>query len=105
AGEFIDTPFEMITATATRPEPEDQSPAQDAELAKSIARANESVQGRDGSNAYARPIPLIETHDIDGNPRPKYFLYTNGKLLGYSRLERTDSYYQRVGRFHPSDNY
>ena len=102
-GEFIDTPFEMIAAPAT-PAP-DQSPARDAALGKSTERVAESGAFRDRSGAYARPIALIETHDIDGNPRPKYFLYTNEKLLGYSRLERTDSYYERKGRFHPTDDY
>jgi hypothetical protein len=101
AGEFIDTPFEMIAASATRPEPEEQS-ARDAEREST---AEESVTRRARSGAYARTISLIETHDIDGNPRPKYLLYTNGKLLGYSRLERNDSKDERYGRFYPDDDY
>ena len=105
AGEFIDTPFEMITATATPPEPKDQSAARDAVPGKSPERVDESAEGRDGSGAYARPIPLIETHDIDGNPRPRYFLYTNGKLLGYSRLERAAADGELRGRFYPSEDY
>jgi hypothetical protein len=104
-GDFIDTPFEMV-ATATRPEPKNQSPARDAELGKSTERVDESVECGDGSGgAYERPIPLIETHDINGEPRPKYLLYTNGKLLGYSRLERTDADGDRRGRFYPIEDY
>ena len=106
AGDFIDTPFEMITAPPTRPEPQDPSTARDAELGESPERVDQSWGSRDYSGgAFERPIPLIETHDIDGNPRPKYLLYTNGKLLGYSRLERTDAYYERRGRFYPVEDY
>jgi len=97
AGEFIDTPLEMIAAA--------QSPAPEAAPRQSTERIAGSVKCNDRSGAYERPVPLIETHDIDGNPRPKYLLYSKGKLLGYSRLERDDSKNERYGRFHPDDDY
>jgi hypothetical protein len=41
----------------------------------------------------------------DSDERPKYQLYTNGKLLGYSLLERKRSDENLSGRFYPSEDY
>jgi hypothetical protein len=47
----------------------------------------------------------IEKANSEADERPKYLLYTNGKLLGYSMLERARSAGGRSGRFHPSEEY
>ena len=86
----IDTPFEMIeTATTQTTEPS---------LATNLSY-----------NSELRPTAAqIETAtpEIDSDPdRPKFLLYSNQILLGYSLLEQTKSANQRKGRFHPSDDY
>ena len=41
----------------------------------------------------------------ENDTAPKFLLYTNRTLLGYSLLERALSTNERRGRFHPSENY
>ena len=89
AGEFIDTPFEMLaleTAQTGGPAP----PANF--IPRPAQRAIEPT--------------LDELSEVDSDPdRPKFLLYSNQTLLGYSLLEQTKSSNERKGRFHPSDDY
>jgi hypothetical protein len=89
-GEFIDTPFEMIESRAT----------QKAEPSVSANLIQHSQQ-----QPTAAPIKTA-TPEIDSDPdRPKFLLYSNQTLLGYSLLEHTRAGNQRKGRFHPNDDY
>jgi hypothetical protein len=89
-GEFIDTPFEMIELRATQ--------TAEPSLSANLTRRPEE---RPTATAIETATP-----EIDSDPdRPKFLLYSNRILLGYSLLERTRAGNQRKGRFHPSDDY
>ncbi len=90
AGEFIDTPFEML--------PGETAPITEAALPASfVAQAPQHP---------IEPSPVELKAEADSDPdRPKYLLYSNDTVLGYSLLEQTKSANQRKGRFHPSDDY
>jgi hypothetical protein len=47
----------------------------------------------------------LKKGDSEADRQPRYLLYTNGELLGYSLLERYVSDGKRSGRFHPSEEY
>jgi hypothetical protein len=64
------------------------------------AQANESVPPAEDTNTL-----WIEKVNSDADQQPKYLLFTNENLLGYSLLERARSNGQRSGRFHPSEEY
>jgi len=88
-GEFIATPFEMIESHAT----------QTGEPAVSTHLRRSEQQPTAAPLATAAP-------EIDSDPdRPKFLLYSNETLLGYSLLEHARAGNQRKGRFHPSDDY
>ena len=67
------------------------------------------AEARPDADSEAQAIDLsplwIEKRDPDSDERPKYQLFTNGRLLGYSLLEREGSGGGRRGRFHPSEDY
>jgi hypothetical protein len=89
-GEFIDTPFEMIEAAAAQ--------TTEPSLSANFIRRSEQ-------QPTVAPIKTA-TPEIDSDPdRPKFLLYSNQTLLGYSLLEQTKSANQRKGRFHPNDDY
>lgn len=109
AGQFVDTPLDQISFDSTSPVPKEPAPLratqkryQDAmELAATRAgKANERVAPPDDTNTF-----WIEKPNSDADQQPKYLLYTNGKLLGHSLLERARSNGGRSGRFHPSEEY
>jgi len=107
--EVFITPWAKIAAgSGTSPAPEpplrraSQQRYQDAmeHLAQIQQRAREV-------NAAANDIDRwwVESESVDSSGPPRYLLYTNGKLLGHSLLERSSSGGQLRGRFYPSDEY
>jgi hypothetical protein len=109
-GEFIDTPLDLIPLGPASPVQEQpaslratQKRYQDAmqRLADTHdGDANEAFRSASDTNAW-----WIEKGPSDADQQPKYLLYTNGELLGYSLLERARADGQRSGRFHPSEDY
>jgi hypothetical protein len=108
-GELINTPLDQITFKSTSaiegqrgPLRATQKRYQDAmeRLAKSQqAAAKENIASSIETDAW------IEKATPEADEQPKYLLYTKGKLLGYSLLERARSNGERSGRFHPSEDY
>ena len=108
AEEIFDTPFEKIPTESIV----DSEPAPERETQKRYREAMEQLaetQRRDAAEAAAHAVEVnawwIEKDDSAFEPQPKYLLCTNGKLLGYSLLEREGSDGERKGRFHPSEDY
>jgi len=112
AGEFFDTPFESIAPDTDAPVkgPAKVLTATRERYQEAMARLRDSSAGdvTDLANqievdSWSEIIPRSEPNadDVD----PKFLLYTNRKLLGYSLLERTVSTNERRGRFHPSEDY
>jgi hypothetical protein len=106
--EFFNTPFEEIDPGSTPTLDSKPSP-----MRATQKRYHDAMQRlpdeRPDADRAAQAIDLIpswiEKEILDSGERPKYQLYTNGKLLGYSLLERAGSGGQRTGRFHPSEDY
>ncbi|HSS19779.1 MAG TPA: hypothetical protein VLL54_06870 [Pyrinomonadaceae bacterium] len=107
AEEIFDTPFEKIpTDSAVASEAITERPTQ-TRYREAMERLAETQQ-RDAENAVTGIEPnalWLEKASSAAEQQPKYLLYTNGKLLGYSLLERRGSDGQRSGRFHASDDY
>jgi hypothetical protein len=104
-GAFIDTPLDRITAKPATPE---QIPP--AAMRATQKRYREAMKTRpDGSEVVSAGSETntswIQTRDLEAEQLPKYLLYTNQQLLGYSLLERARSDAQRSGRFHPGEDY
>lgn len=108
-GEIIDTPLDQITFKAasavqgqSAPLRATQKRYQDAmELAATRpGKANEAVPPAGDTNTL-----WIEKPNSEADQQPKYLLYSNGKLLGHSLLERARSNGERRGRFYPSEEY
>jgi hypothetical protein len=108
AGELFDTSWEKIASQEVQraePPPKVLRATQQRyrDVAERLALAREA----------ANNVPLageassdwIEKENLEADARPKYLLYTNQTLLGYSLLERTRSGGERSGRFHASENY
>lgn len=103
--EFFDTPSEEIAP--------DRNPVNVSEPAmRNTQKKYQDAMRRseeERCDAEATAIDLnpswLEKENPDSANQPKYQLYTNGKLLGYSLLERAGSDGQRIGRFHPSEDY
>jgi hypothetical protein len=114
AGEFFDTPFESIapdTASLVK-EPEKVLTATRARYQDAMARLRDSepsdVSEPDVANQWEIDSLLLgglSESQRENDTAPKFLLYTNRKLLGYSLLERTLSTHERRGRFHPSEDY
>lgn len=93
-GTFIDTPFEMIDSAAK-------------EIPSSEAPVSVAAPFVQPATTQAR-VPLNDTLAVEpdsDSERPRFLLYSNQTLLGYSLLEKTRSARQKRGRFHPSDDY
>jgi hypothetical protein len=103
-GHFIDTPLDKFTEKPAAPEQffpaalratqKRYREAMELQPAGSDVRSGESE-----TNTW-----WIETEEA-AEPQPKYLLYTNQQLLGYSLLEHARAGGQRSGRFHPNENY
>jgi hypothetical protein len=106
--EVFDTALENIAAESVAPHAVDSPPLRATqqryqEAMESLAQTQQRESEGDASPAELSP--WIEKASFDSDQQPKYLLYTNGKLLGYSLLERSRSDGQRSGRFHPSEDY
>lgn len=103
--EFFDTPIEKIAP--------DQGPLNVSEppMRASQKQYQDAMRRLEEERSIVNATAIdpnswwIEKADGDSDEQPKYQLYTDGKLLGYSLLERARSNGQRIGRFHPSENY
>src|ERR1043166_5819722 len=103
-GEFIDTPLAKFTEQPAIPEqffPAALRATQKRfrEAMEVQATSSDVTAGVNETDAW-----WIET-ETETEPRPKYLLYTNQELLGYSLLERERAGGQRSGRFYPNENY
>lgn len=108
SSEFFDTPFEK-----TEPGPAQGLGSEPAPMRATEQRYHDAMQRlaveridvNTVSSAIDPSLLWIEKTDADSDERPKYQLYTNGTLLGYSLLERKGSEGNLRGRFHPSEDY
>jgi hypothetical protein len=91
-GTFIDSPFEMIVAG--------EVPQPDKTRSQYPAYASEGVTD-EATNLHREERTAFR----DESARGEYLLCSNGKVLGSSSLEKTNSANQRTGRFFPSDDY
>lgn len=103
-GDFIDTPLDKFTEKPATPE--QFFPAALRATQKRYREAMElQPAGSDvGSGESETNTWWIETEEA-AEQQPKYLLYTNQQLLGYSLLERKRGGSQRSGRFHPNEDY
>src|SRR6185436_19239506 len=109
-GDFIDTPLDRITSSSTPPnqEPPAEMRATQKRYLDAMERlaetqrneADKGITSASETNSF-----WIEKADSEADEQPKYLLYSNQQLLGYSLLERTRSGGQRRGRFHPGEDY
>jgi hypothetical protein len=108
--EVFNTPFEKIAADSVAPG------APKPLLMRAAQRRYQEAMERFGGTQQADantgvPSPVstnewwIEKATFEADQLPKYLLYTNGKLLGYSMLERARADGKRSGRFHASEDY
>lgn len=114
AGEFFDTPFERIapdTASLVK-EPDKVLTATRQRYQDAMARLRDSERSAVSEPDFANQLEMdslllggLSQSQRENDTAPKFLLYTNRKLLGYSLLERTLSTNERQGRFHPSENY
>ena len=114
AGEFFDTPFASIapdTASLVN-EPEKVLTATRQRYQDAMARLRDSERSDVSEPEVANQLQMdslllggLSQSQRENDTAPKFLLYTNRKLLGYSLLERTRSTNERRGRFHPSENY
>lgn len=109
-GVFFDTPFEQIAAAALPREvkPEPALRATQKRYRDALSRLAESQRAQaDNAGAVTDLMPSwIPRQNLDADDdQPKFFLYSDQKLLGYSLLERTRADHQLSGRFHASDDY
>lgn len=105
--EFFDTPIEKIAPDRSPlnvSEPQMRATQKQYQDARRRLEEERADVDRDAL-AIDLTQSWIEKENLDSDERPKYQLYTNGKLLGYSLLERAGSDGQRIGRFHPSEDY
>jgi hypothetical protein len=106
--EFFDTAFEKIGPGSTptlddQPAPMRATQQRYHDAMQRLAKERPDVNTV--SSAIDPSLLWIEKTDADSDERPKYQLYTNGNLLGYSLLERKGSEGNLSGRFHPSEDY
>jgi hypothetical protein len=104
---FFDTTFENIAPDSIAIHGDEPAPmrATQQRYHDAIQRVAADRSEADKDAQAIDPSPWwIEKAESDSDERAKYQLYTNGKLLGYSLLERARSD-QRSGRFHPSEEY
>jgi hypothetical protein len=108
--EVFNTPFEKIAADSVAPRT--PKPPLMRATQRRYQEAMDRVVGTQQADANAGlPSPVstnewwIEKATVEADQLPQFLLYTNGKLLGYSLLERTRADGQRSGRFHASEEY
>ena len=108
--EVFFTPIEKIaedSAAASDPAPAPMRATQ-KRYQETMERVHE-MQRRDADKVLSQTIEpnawWVEKRELDSDERPKYLLFSNGKLLGYSLLERLGPEGKRSGRFHPSEDY
>jgi hypothetical protein len=113
AGEFFDTRFESIAPDTDSlvKEPEKVLTATRARYQDAMARLRDSERSN-VSQPLANQweidsllLSVLSESQRENDTAPKFLLYTNRKLLGYSLLERALSTHERRGRFHPSEDY
>lgn len=114
AGEFVDTPFESIAPykASLVKEPEKALTATRERYQDAMARLRDSERSNVSEPDVAYQLQMdslllggLSQSQREDDTAPKFLLYTNRKLLGYSLLERALSTHERRGRFHPSENY
>jgi hypothetical protein len=109
-GGFVDTPLDRIYSKPTLVDPEQPAAMRPTQQRYQTAmkrlsetqpgHADEGVPSTVETNAW-----WIEPENLESDRQPKYLLYTNQQLLGYSLLERVRSGGQMSGRFHASEDY
>jgi len=108
--EVFDTPFEKIAAdsVASRTPKPPLMRATQRRYQEAMDRLVRTQQA-DANASVPSPVSTddwwIEKATCGADQPPKFLLYTNGKLLGYSLLERVLSDGKRSGRFHASEDY
>lgn len=97
----FDTPFEKLAVSVSPSEPAPLRATQQRyqEAGARVINEEVPVSANDLNSAW------IEKANSASEEPPKYLLFTNGKLLGYSLLERARTGGQRSGRFHPGEDY
>ena len=114
AGEFFDTPFESIAPDTDSlvKEPEKVLTATRARYQDAMARLRDSEPSDVGEPHVANQLEMdslllggLSQSQRENDTAPKFLLYTNRKLLGYSLVERALSTHEMRGRFHPSEDY
>ena len=108
-GEFVDTPLDKTNSNPTPVDPEQPAAmrATQQRYQTAMKRLAETQPGdADGvpSTVEANAWWWIEPENLESD-QPKYLLYTNQQLLGYSLLERVRSGGVVSGRFHASKDY
>lgn len=107
--EFIDTTLDTFKANSTRPVPQQPAP-----MRATQQRHHDAMQRLSEASPGALTGAVHSTVDSNSwlfaektseDDLPKFLLYTNQELLGYSCLERARARDQRSGRFHPNENY
>ena len=106
----VDTPFEQIaSATAVQHEvkAEPVVRATQKRYQDALARLAESQPAQAASADYTDlTLSWIARGNFDvDDEQPKFFLYSDQKLLGYSLLERRRADNQLSGRLHASEDY
>lgn len=91
-GTFIDTPFEMFVG----------GKAQQADKTASEPSAHPIERV---TSEMTNPRRDVATSFENDAANLQYRLCSNGKVLGYSALEKTTYEHHRSGRFFPSDDY
>jgi len=109
-GGFVDTPLDKIYSDPTPVDPEPPAAMRATQQRYQTAmkllaetqpgHADEGVPSTVDTNAW-----WIEPENSESVQQPRYLLYTNQQLLGYSLLERVRSGGQMSGRFHASEDY
>lgn len=108
-GEFVDTPLDRINSNPTPvdPEPPAAMRATQQRYQTAMKRLAETQPGDadEGVPSTVETAWWIEPENLESDQRPKYLLYTNQQLLGYSLLERTRAGGEVSGRFYASEDY
>jgi hypothetical protein len=109
-GEFIDTPLDKTNSNPTPVDPEAPAAMRPTQQRYQTAmkRLSETQPG-DADEGVPSSVETsawwIEPENLESDQRPRYLLYTNQQLLGYSLLERVRSGGELSGRFHASEDY
>jgi hypothetical protein len=105
--QFFDTPFEKLVVTDSTATDLGQFGAMRPTQKQYHDRMQRvaSEQGEATRDAKAVDPSPWWIENSDSEEQPKFLLFTSGKVLGYSLLERTHAGGQRGGRFLASDDY